>query len=189
MAATAGDPGAPRLDLASSVHWIWRHYVMPSGYALFSVGGVKRLVHRVALEASLGRPLHRTEVVVHRCDRRDCVNPAHLRLGSMDHSAQISTDARAFIIQQYIEGVKVSTLAKAYDVTQCTIYRWIRGLGLQQLHRRGRKRSRHALDDRRPAEPGPGDVVAGRHGQQAKQACSSDDAALSPSTKRRRVDA
>ncbi|HEY1244080.1 MAG TPA: HNH endonuclease [Hyphomicrobiaceae bacterium] len=54
-----------------------------SGYPRIRRNGISTSVHRALMEFMLGRPLARGEQVLHRprC-RKDCVNPAHLRLGT-----------------------------------------------------------------------------------------------------------
>jgi hypothetical protein len=45
-------------------------------------GEPRRMVHRLALELSLGRPLRPGMWALHRCDNPPCANPAHLFEGS-----------------------------------------------------------------------------------------------------------
>jgi hypothetical protein len=57
--------------------WQWTGYLMPNGYARFSVAGERQYAHRVAYEAVHG-PIPNRLVIDHLCRNRGCVNPDHL---------------------------------------------------------------------------------------------------------------
>lgn len=61
----------------SSGCWVWQKRLNQYGYANASVAGKHRLVHRIVLEAKIGRPLGK-EQAHHICAVRACVNPEHL---------------------------------------------------------------------------------------------------------------
>lgn len=87
LAAVAADEGVrsrffSHVRVTSSC-WFWTSTRLPSGYGVINVGGRKGgivLAHRLSL-AIAGWAVS-GGVVLHRCDTPNCVNPAHLRLGT-----------------------------------------------------------------------------------------------------------
>lgn len=71
--------------------WIWQGAHYPHGYGHFWHGGRDVYTHRFAWEITHGE-IPDGAHVCHHCDVRDCVNPAHLFLGSRSDNMKDTFD-------------------------------------------------------------------------------------------------
>lgn len=62
--------------------WIWTGPQNGKGYGVFYTGNKDRSAHRISYEVFKG-PIPDGLHVLHRCDTPACVNPAHLRAGTV----------------------------------------------------------------------------------------------------------
>lgn len=66
---------------------------MPNGYGQFSLNGRAAYAHRVSYEMAKGL-IPKGMQIMHSCDNRGCVNPAHLSLGTFDQNMADMTNKR-----------------------------------------------------------------------------------------------
>ncbi len=63
--------------------WPWLGGRNAKGYGSFAIGGRHYMAHRIAMEIATGEPLPPDQIAMHTCDNPPCVNPAHLRPGTV----------------------------------------------------------------------------------------------------------
>ncbi|NML34890.1 HNH endonuclease signature motif containing protein [Paraburkholderia antibiotica] len=70
-------------------------HICKAGYGLVWHEGKNRLAHRVSFELH-NAPIMEKQDVMHSCDNRKCINPAHLSLGSrLDNIRDMISKGRA----------------------------------------------------------------------------------------------
>lgn len=91
--------------------WEWRAYVHPTGYGQIGLGSAKQGVchtHRVSWMLTHGE-IPKGLLVMHKCDNRLCVNPAHLRLGThKDNTQDMLAKGRGRAPEGYARGSKIT---------------------------------------------------------------------------------
>ena len=121
--------------------WLWTGHISENGYGIASIRGKGYKAHRVSYLIEHGR-IDNDRLVLHRCDVRACVNPAHLFLGTPKDNSQDAvrkgrnaklygerngkaklTRADVLAIRRMCRrgGVYQKTVAKQFGVSEATV--------------------------------------------------------------------
>jgi hypothetical protein len=120
--------------------WLWTGYISENGYGIASIKGKGYKAHRVSYFLEHGR-IENDRLVLHRCDVRACVNPAHLFLGTPKDNSQDAvkkgrntklygerngksklTRADVLAIRRLCgRGIYQKTIAKQFGVSEATV--------------------------------------------------------------------
>jgi hypothetical protein len=71
-----------KVDTSKGVEscWKWKGWKTSKGYGSVKINNKKYRAHRIAYELVKGKIT--SELIMHKCDVRDCVNPLHLSQGT-----------------------------------------------------------------------------------------------------------
>lgn len=120
------------------------------GYGRLRIAGGYDYAHRVMYRIKTGEEIPAGMVVMHTCDRPDCVNPNHLVLGTQsDNVHDRDRKGRHKIVamgkrrekeilrtvNQSLGGMTIRQLAKSINVTKVTAYQCVRRLEKRGLVR------------------------------------------------------
>jgi hypothetical protein len=121
--------------------WPWTGFLGENGYGVIGFNGKAYKAHRVSYFIEHGR-IDNDRFVLHRCDVRSCVNPAHLFLGTPKDNSQDAvrkgrntrlygedngkaklTRAEVFTIRRICKrgGVYQKTVAKQFGISEATV--------------------------------------------------------------------
>jgi predicted XRE-type DNA-binding protein len=121
--------------------WLWTGFIRENGYGIIGIKGKEYKSHRVSYFIEHGH-IDNDRLVLHRCDVRSCVNPAHLFLGTPKDNSQDAvrkgrntrlygeqngkaklTRAEVLSIRRMCkrQGVYQKTVAKQFGVSEATV--------------------------------------------------------------------
>lgn len=140
-----------KIDAATGCWNCTSHQPGSAGYPLAKMNGFQTTLHRHLYMQQTGRQLPSDIFVIHSCDNKMCINPAHLRegtaadnnrdaadknrkvYGERHHMSKLTTPAARAIFHS---NERITTLAHRHGVTPSTIHAvkhgktWVRATGI-----------------------------------------------------------
>ena len=127
--------------------WLWTGPTR-AGYGVFYVGSKDRSAHRISYEAFIG-PVPDGLHLLHSCDNPGCINPAHLRPGTVKENVadresrrrrsvrgeQIGTSKLTYedVVKIRSSVVPIAALAKQHGVDYQTIWKIRKGISWKHV--------------------------------------------------------
>lgn len=94
--------------------WKWAGSKLRRGYGMFSLRGKMVYAHRLVYQIVKGVQLTPDQLCCHRCDNPNCVNPAHIFLGThLDNARDRCAKGRTRTGHLYGEANKLAKLTTA----------------------------------------------------------------------------
>lgn len=127
--------------------WPWNGDTFSDGYGLFTLNGVRKPAHELALSFTTGEKRLADLDTCHACDNPICCNPAHLRFDTRQRNVddmwargrgakpgrKLSDADIVLIRERRANGARQKDLAQQFGVTDGQISMIVRGLRWPEL--------------------------------------------------------
>lgn len=130
---------ADRAIVTEAGCWLWTGAKAKNGYGSVTHNGRRQSAHKATYEELIGN-VPDGNVVMHTCDRKSCVNPAHMRVGSYaENTADMVLKGRQGVRQRKLSqedvdavrsmcasGLSQQLVASLYGVSQTCVSQIVR---------------------------------------------------------------
>jgi hypothetical protein len=76
------------IEIDAAGCWLWKGFCDEAGYSKIPYRKGSKTGHRLMYQIMNGVSLTRWQLVMHKCDVRNCINPAHLQIGTPHDNVQ-----------------------------------------------------------------------------------------------------